>query len=645
MGQKHGKHRKEGDEEGEGEASLTGSPKRSSKRGSKSSRTPSRESTPPNIETLDREPRAGPKTKDIVIESKTTAETVPKSASPPKKSPTKKSPSKGGKKKAKIAHEEVITRSEDKGVESGRGNPQTPVKDNGPEFEPVTPMTMNDMSITNHNPQATSTPAAPNGVVSTGVTINSPHLSPESTDHSASEDEDEENTPTDQQCLMHSLAGMCFPGNLWSNSRKHDSSMERRSGMNFGRFYTGSYLENSKTDYLKRASLNPKETQKSPHYHRPLEPGRYQANFSYSSDKPEFLKARKISASGSSGMMALASGGTRVVKVRRSSSPSSLRNSEAVRMSTYPAGKRPLPNEVEKIERDDWPGPASPAAILPEILRERRRSRGEKDDDDDEEVEQDPKFERELEEISKLKDKSGIGSLIYKEMEERRSLPKKPMDPWLSSRVPSAKYVPRYSTRFQSPMFASPSRFLDRPRYAWDDSDIRGYRSLSGIGYGYNQTPKPGYGPSYGVAPRAATLPLSGLFGARDEFDLYHINHDEPTQNGDRTTPTSTLNADGVPKREPRVWGISGVSGYEGPSISLLKLQKSTWHTESEPPVYPYDKLKITNFDLPKDVDTNHLEIHLNEEEFQSIFEMPKEKFYRLAEWKRNDIKRKQHLY
>ncbi|XP_067656734.1 dematin-like isoform X5 [Haliotis asinina] len=615
MGQKHGKHRREGDEEGE--TSLTRSPKRSSKRGSKSSRTPSRESTPPNIETLDREPRAGPKTKDIVIESKTTADTVPKSASPPKKSPTKKSPSKGGKKKAKIANEEVIVKSEDKGVESGHGNPQTPVKDNRPELEPVTPTAVNDMSITNHHPQATSTPAAPNGIVSTGVTINSPHLSPESTDHSASEDEDEENTPTDQQ---------------------HDSSMERKSGMNFGRFYTGSYLENSKTDYLKRASLNPKETQKSPHYHRP-------PNFSYSSDKPEFLKARKISASGSSGMMALASGQTRVVKVRRSSSPSSLRNSEAVRMSTYPGGKRPAPNEVEKIERDDWPGPASPAAILPEILRERRRSRGEKDEDEEEEVQQDPKFERELEEISKLKDKSGIGSLIYKELEERKSLPKKPMDPWLSSRVPSAKYVPRYSTRFQSPMFASPSRFLDRPRYAWDDSDIRGYRSLSGIGYGYSQTPKPGYGPSYGVAPRAATLPLSGLFGARDEFDIYHINTNVSAQNGDRTTPSSTLNADGVPKREPRVWGISGVSGYEGPSISLLKLQKSTWHTEAEPPIYPYEKLKITNFDLPKDVDTNHLEIHLNDEEFQSIFEMPKDKFYRLAEWKRNDIKRKQHLY
>ena len=33
------------------------------------------------------------------------------------------------------------------------------------------------------------------------------------------------------------------------------------------------------------------------------------------------------------------------------------------------------------------------------------------------------------------------------------------------------------------------------------------------------------------------------------------------------------------------MWNISGAAGYEGPSISLLKLQKSTWHTEAEPPV------------------------------------------------------------
>ena len=28
-------------------------------------------------------------------------------------------------------------------------------------------------------------------------------------------------------------------------------------------------------------------------------------------------------------------------------------------------------------------------------------------------------------------------------------------------------------------LFSAPSRFLDRPRRSWDDSDIRGYRSLS----------------------------------------------------------------------------------------------------------------------------------------------------------------------
>jgi hypothetical protein len=33
----------------------------------------------------------------------------------------------------------------------------------------------------------------------------------------------------------------------------------------------------------------------------------------------------------------------------------------------FPGGKRPPPKEIAKIERDDWPAPPSPAAILPEI--------------------------------------------------------------------------------------------------------------------------------------------------------------------------------------------------------------------------------------------------------------------------------------
>lgn len=89
-------------------------------------------------------------------------------------------------------------------------------------------------------------------------------------------------------------------------------------------------------------------------------------------------------------------------------------------------------------------------------MKKRRKSKGEKDsdDDDDQQLQQDPKIQKEIDELSKFKDTSGIGSIICKELEVRRQAPKKPMDPWKASRVPSAKHEPKYQTRFQSPMFA-----------------------------------------------------------------------------------------------------------------------------------------------------------------------------------------------
>ena len=88
-------------------------------------------------------------------------------------------------------------------------------------------------------------------------------------------------------------------------------------------------------------------------------------------------------------------------------------------------------------------------------MRERRRSRGEKEEDEEEDKEaEDPRIKREIDEISKIKDESGIGKVIYQELSELKQKPPKPMDPWKASRVPSAKYEPRYHTRYQSPMFA-----------------------------------------------------------------------------------------------------------------------------------------------------------------------------------------------
>ncbi|PVD30242.1 hypothetical protein C0Q70_09504 [Pomacea canaliculata] len=548
-----------------------------------------------------------------------------------------KSPSKvkSHKKEHKEGVEEPMTIDHQGTVESQvSSQEQTPKKMEQRDLEPLTPLIINDVSVTNHIPQATSTPAA-NGVISTGMQPASPPLSPGST---TDQSDDEAFTPTDQQLSFrsHSPTSSFASVSTTSSLRRQLQNLEpnkRTSEPNFGRFYTTSYLDGAKSNYLQRSSVQEKERQKSPHFHRPV-------NFSYAKDPPDFLKKK------SSGMSALATG-KRVVKVRRSSSPADLRNEEPVRMSVFPSAKPKEPNEPDKIERDDWPGLASPAAILPEILRQRRRSRGEKDEDEEEEesMKEDPKIQRELEEISKIKDESGMGKVIYQELEELKCKPVKPMDPWKASRVPSAKYEPRYHTRFQSPMFASPSRFIDRSRRSWDDSDIRGYRSAATLAN--LPIPKPGYGLSY-TSPRAATLPVAGMYGARDYtyFGFSDGSHREDSEGHQRSnyTSSSTLTGDSGSRREGRS-GVSSVAAYDVPSIPLLKLQKSTWHTEAEPPVYPYERLKITKFDLPRDADRNKLEIHLNSDEFQRLFGMPRERFYRLAEWKRNDMKKKLDLY
>ena len=76
------------------------------------------------------------------------------------------------------------------------------------------------------------------------------------------------------------------------------------------------------------------------------------------------------------------------------------------------------------------------------------------DDDEDERQPVDAKIQKEMNEISKIKDESGLGSVIFHELAERQSRTTKAMNPWKASRVPSAKYEPQYDTRFQSPMFA-----------------------------------------------------------------------------------------------------------------------------------------------------------------------------------------------
>lgn len=60
---------------------------------------------------------------------------------------------------------------------------------------------------------------------------------------------------------------------------------------------------------------------------------------------------------------------------------------------------------------------------------------------------------------------------------------------------------------------------------------------------------------------------------------------------------------------------------------------------------YPYEQLQTTNQKLPEDVDRQHLERHLNRDEFEGLFEMTPIEFYKLPEWKRINLKRKAKLF
>jgi len=61
--------------------------------------------------------------------------------------------------------------------------------------------------------------------------------------------------------------------------------------------------------------------------------------------------------------------------------------------------------------------------------------------------------------------------------------------------------------------------------------------------------------------------------------------------------------------------------------------------------VYPLHTLLTTNYRLPPDIDRCNLEKHLCEEDFEFVFGMSPDAFYSLAPWRRNEIKKRVHLF
>ena len=138
-------------------------------------------------------------------------------------------------------------------------------------------------------------------------------------------------------------------------------------------------------------------------------------------------------------------------------------------MSHFPGGHAPDSGWVPPIERDDFPAPPYPYAV--EETRRRLSTSSVEDNEDDYGMDEaDNKNEARLlaaeAELKKFANESSVAHAIALDLEEKAKKAKLPLhwDPRSASRTASAKKMPHLRCRYETPVNASPSRYLNRPR-------------------------------------------------------------------------------------------------------------------------------------------------------------------------------------
>lgn len=377
----------------------------------------------------------------------------------------------------------------------------------------------------------------------------------------------------------------------------------------------------------------------------------------------------------------------------RARSPSMM-NEEAIHMAQYPSGQKPSPDAIPKIERDDFPAPPFPyhperragggggggsqAASqireetverqqkqqqqLPQQRASRPRSREIVIDDDDSSHD-DPQLKKEEEELSKIA--NGIGKIFLQTLKEREKLrawKRNNLDPRNASRTPSATRELPYRLRYDNPTNASPSRDMDRPR-PWEEDEALDHsptRTRSSLGrpsqmststYGYKvvqsnrSTPKPGYGVANGTYDPSTTLSKNNLQVSEMSFGQQQRNAQNRSAD---LLNRAHLNQSELGKAPSVIRQSNNQQTFGSPHLRRSMPNVNSLHhihTEGPPKLYPYHLLATSNYRLPPDVDRCHLERHLSNEEFQYIFHCDRLDFYRLPEWKRNELKRRAKLF
>ncbi|XP_050681817.1 actin-binding LIM protein 2 isoform X2 [Leptidea sinapis] len=386
----------------------------------------------------------------------------------------------------------------------------------------------------------------------------------------------------------------------------------------------------------------------SPHFHR-----------------PPCESAGSTRASSRAGSKASSRPGMRVlVDSMRAETPrpAIVNNDEPIELSHYPSAYKPPPGTKPKIERDDFPAPPYPYTDPERRRRWSDTYKGVPESDDEADAKMnghahqpDDKLRREENELAKIQ--SGIAQVFLKEVKEREKLQqwkKQNLDPRNASRTPSASHEATIRLRYSSPVGASPSRTLDRPRHDCLDCTTSMSDTLPHHLPSYNvvsslrSAPRPGYG----LAARSHTFSSS----TAGDFTLSGLG--DKTHSTDFSSGKSDISAGSITDVDRSamtseggvlVRGVAGVragAGGGGRAVRRSLPNMATSHLVHEPAkLYPYHLLLITNYRLPPDVDRLNLERHLSDAEFEAILQVARSEFYRLPQWRRNELKRRARLF
>ncbi|XP_074108086.1 actin binding LIM protein Uncoordinated 115a isoform X2 [Cotesia typhae] len=451
----------------------------------------------------------------------------------------------------------------------------------------------------------------------------------------------------------------------------------RGNAEDVSRICTYSYLtEVPSQGYLRRPIQPYDKPPTSPHFHRPN-------------------SSRSIRSSGGrssrSGMRALVD----ALSETRPKSPaagSQVDNDEPIELAHYPDAMKRPPGAKPPIERDDFPAPPYPYTDPERRRRWSDTYKGVSDDEDDattdgtdrsdrldgerknyiKEVEQ--KLKKEEDELSKIN--TGIAKVFLQDIEkDRENLRHRAanVDPRNASRTPSAAREPTYRLRYESPVGASPSRNIDHAR-PWEDDDGVSYKSSTAPSYNVGRSsarsPAPRNYPPLGnqrafTLPNAARHYQSGDYSFSGMGDKTHST-DFSSGKSDISTGSITdvdrralvctsapyysrrtsMNDGGIIPSSTTYTGGLGTVGGGTHGHHMRRSLPDMGAAPSEPPkLYPYHLLIITNYRLPADVDRCNLERHLSDAEFEAILQCNRSEFYRLPQWRRNEIKRRARLF